>query len=292
MAVADLYSMLQRNNDDDYLACCIFLDLAKAFDTVNHDILLNKLEKYGIRSNMHQLLCSYLNNRKQYTECDSVKSDLKTVLCGVPQGSTLGPLLFSLYINDLPLHTKFHVHLFADDAVLTMIDKNISNLQIAVNQELCDVNNWMRYNRLSLNFLKSSFFISTAKHEKNSTINFCVNVGGDTIPCLESAKYLGVMIDKQLTWSNHVNSVINKLAEASRILSKVRHYVSKVSLVKLYYSFVYPYLKYGIIAWGNSRKTSLQKVQVAQNKIFRTINFKCLKDRVKMSTLYKDMKIL
>ena len=199
---------------------------------------------------MHQLLCSYLNNRKQYMECNSVKSDLKTVLCGVPQGSTLGPLLFSLYINDLPLHTKFYVHLFANDTVLMMKDKNISNLQIAVNQELSDVDNWMRYNRLSLNFLKSSFFISTTKHKQNSTINFCVNVGDHTIPCLESAKYLGVMIDKQLTWSNHVNSVINKLAKASRILSKVRHCVSKVTLVKLYSSFVYPYLKYGIIAWG------------------------------------------
>ena len=88
MAIAGLYSMLQRNNDDGYLSSCICLDLSNAFDTVNHDILLNKLEKYGIRSNMHQLLCSYLNNRKQYTECDSVKSDLKTVLCGVPQGST------------------------------------------------------------------------------------------------------------------------------------------------------------------------------------------------------------
>ena len=97
MAVADLYSMLQRNNDDGYLTCCIFLDLLKAFDTVNHDILLNKLKKYGIRNNMHQLLCSYLNNRKQYTKCNSVKSDLTTVLCGVLQGSTLGPLLFSLY---------------------------------------------------------------------------------------------------------------------------------------------------------------------------------------------------
>ena len=145
---------------------------------------------------MHQLLCSCLNNRKQYTECNKVKSDLKTVLCGVPQGSSLGLLLFSLYINDLPLHTKFHVHLFADDTVLMMKDKNISNLQIAVNQELCDVDKWMRYNRMSLNFLKSSF-ISTTKHKQNSTINFCVNVGDQTIPCLESAKYSGVMIDKQ-----------------------------------------------------------------------------------------------
>ena len=141
MAVADLCSTLQRNNDDGYFTCSIFVDLSKAFDTVNHNILLNKLEKYGIRNNMYQLLCSYLNNRKEYTECNNVKSDLKTVLCGVPQGSTLGPLLFYLYINDLPLHTKFHVHLFVDDTVLMMKGRNISNLQIAVNLELCDVDN-------------------------------------------------------------------------------------------------------------------------------------------------------
>ena len=241
MAVADLCSMSQRNNDDGYFTCCIFLDLSKAFDSVNHNILVNKLEKYGIRSNMYQLLCSYLNNRKQYTECNNAKSYLKTVLCGVPQGSTLGPLLFSLYINDLPLHTKFHVHLFADDTVIMMKDKNISNLQIAVNQELCDVDNWMRYNRLSSHLLKS-YFISTIKDKTNPSINFCINVGGHAIPCLESAQYLGVIIDMQLTWSNHVNFMINKLAKAARILSKVRHFVSKVILVKLYHSFVEPTL--------------------------------------------------
>ena len=174
---------------------------------------------------MHQLLGSYLNNRKQYSECNGVKSDLKTLLCG-PVGCLKVPpsvpYYLGLYIDNLPLHTKFHVHLFADDTVLMMKDRNISNLLIAVNQELHDVANWIRYNRLSLSFLKFSF-ISTTKHKTNSTINFCVIVGGHAIPCVESAKYLGVIIDEQLTWSNHVNSIINKLAKASRILSKHRH---------------------------------------------------------------------
>ena len=106
------------------------------------------------------------------------------------------------------------------------------------------------YNRLSLNLLKSSYFISTTKHKTNPSINFCINVGGHAIPCLESAKYSGGIIDKQLTWSNHVNFIINKLAKAAGMLSQVRHYASKVTLVKLYYGFVYPYLKYGIIAWA------------------------------------------
>ena len=141
--------------------------------------------------------------------------------------------------------------------------------------------------------LKSSYFISTTKQKTNPSINFCINVSGHTKPCLETATYLGVIVDKQLTWSNYVNSITKKLAKAARILMpKVRHYVSKVTLMKLYHSFVYSYLKYGILAWGDSRKTLLQKVQVTQNKILGIINFRCLKDRVKMSTLYKDMKIL
>ena len=117
-----------QNLDDGYFTCCIFLDLSKAFDTVNHRILLDKLYSYGIRGNMHKLLTSYLQNRKQFTVCNNIKSQINTIVCGVPQGSTLGPLLFSLYVNDLPLHTKFHVNLFADDTVLILKNKNHINL--------------------------------------------------------------------------------------------------------------------------------------------------------------------
>ena len=94
-------------------AVCLFLDLSKAFDTVNHKLLLNKLCLYSIRGNMHNLLSSYLTNRQQFTVCNNIQSKASTILCGVPQGSTLGPRLFSLHINDLPLHTNFQVNMFA-----------------------------------------------------------------------------------------------------------------------------------------------------------------------------------
>ena len=128
MAITDLHNKLLKNIEEDYFSCCIFLDLSKAFDTVNHKLLLKKLHMYGIRGNMHDLLASYLTNRKQFTECNNIRSRTNTVVCGVPQGSTLGPLLFSLYINDLSIHTAFHVTLFADDTVLLMRNRNINQL--------------------------------------------------------------------------------------------------------------------------------------------------------------------
>ena len=141
--LTDLYNQLLNNRNDGYNSCCLFLDLSKAFDTVNHKLLLDKLYLYGIRENMHNILSSYLTNCQQFTVCNNIPSKASTIVSGVPQGSTQGPLLFSLYINDLPLHTYFQVNMFADDTVLILKNKNKAHLLQQVNQELTFIDEWM-----------------------------------------------------------------------------------------------------------------------------------------------------
>ena len=199
-----------------------------------------------------------------------------------------------IYINDMPLHTNFHVNLFADDTVLIMKNKNINQLQQQVIQELGIIDEWMKCNRLSLNYAKTSYIVYSHSPKCNSIIseNFCITLGNHDIPFMDALKYLGVVIDEQMNWNAHINYTVKKLSNAARIFSIIRHYVNKQTLTKLYDSFAYPHIKYGIVSWGSACQAYLEKIQVMQNNIIRIINFKFVKDRINMSLLYKSMKIL
>ena len=163
----DIYNNLIKNIENEVITCSIFLDLAKAYDTIDHRILIAKLEKYGIRGVPLQLIESFLTNRQQYTTMKSTKSATNKVLCGIPQGSTLDSLLFTIYINDLPLASGFKVHLFADDTNLTLTHSQPEMLQQKVKENIQKIINWMRINKLSINYSKSEFMIITKKKFKH-----------------------------------------------------------------------------------------------------------------------------
>ena len=192
-------SMLLKNADDSFYTCCVFLDLTKAFGTVDHRLLLDKLEhNYGIQSLALQLMESYLSNRQQYTKIPFHKSKLGKVTCGDPQGSSLGPLLFLLYINDQLLVSQFDTTLFADNTYLTLSDKSLSGLELKASNELRKIDTWMRSNKLSLNYSKSCCMIINKVPSKSCNTNLSLILNSTPLKRQQTVKYLGLYVDDTL----------------------------------------------------------------------------------------------
>ena len=190
---------------------------------------------------------------------------------GVPQGSILGPLLFLIYINDLPEATKFFIRLFADDTFLCAQNNNIFMLESEVNFELHKVFIWLASNKLTLNIKKSKFMFLTNKKKINHELNIKIN--GNNLEKCESYKYLGVIFDQNLTWQPHVEYICGKISKACGALSKIRHCVDIETLKSVYYALVHSYLRYGIIAWGNATEPVLKPLHSLLNRIVRILTF-------------------
>ena len=186
---------------------------------------------------------SYLSNRWQYVKLNGKSSDSVCIDIGIPQGSILGPLLFLLYINDLPNESNFLVKLFADDTFLSLSSQNLNQLKKKTNYEIKKIFNWLVANRLTLNIKKSQFMIISKRKGiiKNS---FRLKINGVSLERCSSYKYLGLFIDEELTWKNHVKHVCQKISKACGIISKIRHCVDLKTMKIIYYALAYSYLRY------------------------------------------------
>ena len=197
-AILDIVNTIQNNMDKRLVTCGIFIDLKKAFDTVDHTVLLNKLYHYGIRGIINYWFLSYLSGRTQTTEVNSCVSRKQIVPCGVPQGSVLGPLLFLIYINDIVNSSKkLDFHLFADDTNMLFADKNLKSLEMTVNRELHLLCQWLDANKLTLNAKKSNYVIFRPCQKKlDYHINLIVTENStkeySSLEYKDYVKYLGV----------------------------------------------------------------------------------------------------
>ena len=247
----------------------IFLDLKKAFDTVCHRTLLCKLDHYGIRGSPLNLINSYLE-REQFVSLNGVNSKSQRNNFGVPQGSTLGPLLFLIYINDMPTAIETPPRLFADDTCLIINHEKVSTLQDKMNMELNKLHNWCNANKLTINPSKSTAILISPKLNTQIT-NVNITIDNSPITISETAKYLGVMIDSKLNFQNHLKIIESKLSRGVGILYRLKAVLPREALCKIYFALFHPHLLYRLVAWGSTFLTYMSKLESLQNKAVKII---------------------
>ena len=189
---------------------------------------------------------SYLTNRTQFVYVNGFKSDKMRVKCGVPQGSCLGPTLFSLYVNDLPAITNFHVQLFADDTIRVMTSNDLKKLEKTANDEINKIEKWLLLNKLTLNHSKTNYMLFSPQKECGK--NFSLSINEQNIHRTAEAKYLGVYLDQKLKWDAHIQHLCKKLSQYCGLFCHLHQNIVQKYLLLLYYSLVYPHLIYGILS--------------------------------------------
>ena len=248
----------------------ILVDLKSAFDTVNHGILLKKLELYGIRGHSLQWFKSYLTDRKFRVRIGKKFSDQQTVNIGIPQGSILGPILFIIYNNDLPrISNRLMTTLFADDTNFSLTDNDYNGMVRTLNSELLKIQEWTVANRLTINNSKTELLLFSNKHTTHNNEQIFFN--GNYVKYVDHAKFLGVFVDTKLNFKEHINYITKKISKHAGILYRIKHCLPTKTRLTYYNSFVLPYLNYNVLHWGSTNDVHLRPLITIQKRIVRTI---------------------
>ena len=274
-----------------YLYLCDRSDVTRQCQFLYRKAELKKLSLYGIKNNSLKWLSSYLSNRKQFKQAGDIKTSYEDIICGVPQGSILGPLLFIIYVNDLSDVSKIlEPIMFADDTNLFFTHKNIKELFQTVNSELDKVFQWFNANKLSLNKDKTKYtFFHKAREKDNIPLKLpALFINDKEIERVTSIKFLGVLTDEHLTWKEHITVIENKISKNLGLLYRAKRVLDNNALKKLYFSFFHSYLNYGNIAWASTSKTKLKKIASKQKEAVRVVN----NDNADIRELMLKMKVL
>lgn len=279
---ANVYKALDKGKQ----ALCVFMDLAKAFDTVNHVELIETVEDLGIRGIALKLIKNYLSNRIQFVKIADHLSDPRTVECGVPQGTVLGPLLFTMYINGLlTLDTVGNITSFADDTVVFYVGDTWNELKSIAEHDLGNIKTWFDQKLLSINFKKTKFIKFTCSGNNHPLPDDLVITSERThynIQATSDTNYLGIQVDQHLRWDTHVNNVIKKLRPVLFQFKQLKQILNVKYLKILYHALVESQLSYGIVGWGGILKHHLMGLEILQKYFLKTI---FAKDRLYPSDL-------
>lgn len=300
LVVADWTTKLE----DKKKIVAVFIDLKRAFETIDRKILLEKLHSFGVRAAELNWFKDYLNNRTQETQFNDNKSRREINELGVPQGSVLGPLLFNLYINDIStVINKCSVHLFADDTMITASGDNIHEIINVINEDLSNFSTWLKYNKLKLNVEKTKFMIIG----HNTEIHDDVKIDDTKIEEVAEFKYLGVILDDKLSFKSNINFVIKKIAKKVGFLGRLSKKLSSWSILTVFKTIIAPHIDYCSTMLFMNNDTDLKRLQLLQNRAMRlilkcnrrthiddmlkTLNFQSVKQRIYFNTLLMIYKI-
>jgi len=274
MAIIKLVDQIVNASNKNETTAGVFLDLSKAFDTIKHNILLDKMAHYGFRGTVLDWFKNYLTDRKQFVEYNNHTSATKLINTGMPQGSILGPLGFIIYVNDIPNSVPdLSFILFADDTSAFTSHKDIDTLNTIMNNGLIKLNTWFQSNKLSLNLKKTNYMLFGTRNKTNQLNNdFKLSLNNTDIDHVNSFKFLGVTVDEHLTWKNHIDELAKKCSSSIGILYKVKQFLPESALLTLYNTLVLSHINYGINAWSSAATGDKNRLHILQKRALRAIS--------------------
>lgn len=287
-ATIDFVNHVSRALDAGMIVTVVYVDLSKAFDVVSIRILLKKLEQMGFRGMALSIVKTYLEDRCQYVKTNNINSELRSSTHGVPQGSVLGPLLYSLYVLNLKnSQLKARYFTFADDTALVYTGMNETVMCREINSDLGRYVNWLYSNRLKINIEKTKYMVFIQKNKHIGDMNIQINK--ITLEKVTQIKYLGLMIDDKLNWNEHLEKITNKIVPMISYMFRCRNYLTRKTKLMIYSAFFLSHFRYLMPVWGMCNKTKFNKMQILQNKILKILyNYERL---VSTDLLYSELEM-
>lgn len=291
-AVLKFVNQTVNNINNNFYTLTIFIDFSKAFDCINHNILLSKLNHYGIRGHILKLIQSYLTNRFQCVTINNSNSNLALITSGIPQGSVLGPLLFNIFINDIVNATKIsNFIIYADDVTLSTVSSDITDLIRKSNLSLSLLDSWSRINQIFINSKKTKFMLFTNK-KKIPLDNITIQFNNQNIEKVQVFKLLGVYIDNKLNFKFHVDHILSKININLAIIYKIKPFLNSNTCKILYYSLFYSHFYYCNLVWGAANKTTINVLYTAQKKVLKLLFLKNSYNPPLTLNIFNENKIL